>query len=92
MGKPRLLDRTREALRVRHYSVRTEEAYLHWVRRYILFHSKRHPAEMGEARREFGDRHRLVMRGLVNERVDGSPRPARPATSTRAPRIFISSD
>ena len=38
----------REALRARHYSSRTEEAYCHWVKRYILFHSVRHPAEMGE--------------------------------------------
>ncbi len=45
--KPRLLDRVREALRTRHYSRRTEKAYVHWVKRYIFFHGKRHPAEMG---------------------------------------------
>jgi integron integrase len=45
---PRLLDQVRDALRVRHMSIRTERAYLHWARRYILFHGKRHPAEMGE--------------------------------------------
>jgi len=39
----------REALRARHYSSRTEQAYCHWVRRYIFFHGVRHPAEMGEA-------------------------------------------
>jgi integron integrase len=44
---PRLLDRVRAALRVRHYSRRTEKAYVAWIRRYILFHGKRHPAEMG---------------------------------------------
>jgi integron integrase len=44
---PRLLARVREAIRVRHYSLRTERAYLHWIRRYILFHGKRHPAGMG---------------------------------------------
>ncbi|MER3545793.1 MAG: integron integrase [Chloroflexota bacterium] len=44
---PKLLDQVRQALRVKHYSIRTEEAYLHWIRRYILFHDKRHPAEMG---------------------------------------------
>jgi len=44
-----LLDRLRESLRVRHLSLRTEKAYIHWVRRYILFHGKRHPQEMGEA-------------------------------------------
>jgi integron integrase len=45
--KPRLLDRVRNALRTRHYSRRTEEAYVAWIRRYILFHGKRHPMEMG---------------------------------------------
>lgn len=43
---PKLLDRVRQAIRVRHYSRRTEDAYVHWVRRYILFHGKRHPSEM----------------------------------------------
>ena len=47
LPKPRLLDRAREALRVRHYSRRTEEAYVAWIRRYIFFHGKRHPAELG---------------------------------------------
>ena len=46
-GAPRLLDQMRERIRVKHYSIRTEETYLHWVKRYILFHHKRHPAEMG---------------------------------------------
>lgn len=45
---PRLLEQLRDAVRRRHYSYRTEKAYLHWARRYILFHRKRHPAEMGE--------------------------------------------
>jgi integron integrase len=44
---PRLLDRMREALRVQHYSYRTEQSYLDWARRYILFHDKRHPKDMG---------------------------------------------
>jgi integron integrase len=46
-AKPRFLDRVRAALRSRHYSRRTEEAYVLWIRRYIVFHGKRHPAEMG---------------------------------------------
>jgi integron integrase len=48
-GKPRvrLLDRLRNAIRTRHYSRSTEKAYCAWVRRFILFHDKRHPAEMG---------------------------------------------
>jgi integron integrase len=45
---PRLLDQMRDALRARHYSLRTERAYLAWVRRFIYFHHVRHPAEMGE--------------------------------------------
>jgi integrase len=45
--RPRLLDRMREAIRARHYSRRTEKAYVAWARRYILFHGKRHPLEMG---------------------------------------------
>jgi len=45
--KPRLLDRVREEIRKRHYSLRTEKTSVGWIRRFILFHSKRHPAEMG---------------------------------------------
>jgi integron integrase len=46
---PKLLDRLGHALRVRHYSERTEHAYRYWVRRFILFHGKRHPEELGAA-------------------------------------------
>lgn len=46
-AKPRLLDQVRQAIRTRHYSPRTERAYVAWVRRFILFHKKRHPREMG---------------------------------------------
>lgn len=49
VAKPRLLDQVRDAIRVRHYSIRTEEAYLQWIRRFILFHNKRHPKDLGEA-------------------------------------------
>jgi len=42
-----LLDQAREALRVKHYAYRTEQAYLDWIKRYILFHNKRHPNQMG---------------------------------------------
>ena len=44
---PRLLDRVQEVLRLKHYSYRTEQAYFHWIKRFILFHNKRHPKEMG---------------------------------------------
>jgi len=48
MARSQLLDAVRDTIRVRHYSIRTEEAYIHWIKRYILFHNKRHPKEMGE--------------------------------------------
>lgn len=44
---PKLLDQLRASLRLRHYSLRTEQQYLQWVRRFILFHGKRHPKTMG---------------------------------------------
>jgi hypothetical protein len=47
--QPRLLEQVRDALRLRHYSLRTERAYAHWVKRFVLFHGKRHPREMGAA-------------------------------------------
>ena len=47
LPKPRLLDQVRDAIRARHYSRRTEKSYVAWIRRYIFFHGKRHPAEMG---------------------------------------------
>ena len=47
-SSPKLIDRVRWHLRVKHYSIRTEQAYVDWIRRFILFHRKRHPREMGE--------------------------------------------
>jgi integron integrase len=47
-AKPKLMDQVRQVLRTMHYSERTEEAYTDWILRYIHFHNKRHPAEMGE--------------------------------------------
>ncbi len=46
---PRLLDQLRERIRLRHYSIRTERAYVDWVRRFIFFHGKRHPISLGAA-------------------------------------------
>jgi integron integrase len=46
---PRLLDLVRDRLRLKHYSLRTETAYVGWIKRYIVFHGKRHPREMGKA-------------------------------------------
>src|SRR5688572_1713605 len=45
--KAKLLDQVREVLRVKHYALRTEEVYVLWIKRYIFFHQKRHPREMG---------------------------------------------
>lgn len=47
-ARPRLLDQVRERVRYMHYSLRTEQAYVHWVRAYVRFHGLRHPAEMGQ--------------------------------------------
>jgi integron integrase len=47
--KPKLLDQVRDVIRRKHYSIRTEQSYLDWIRRFILFHGKRHPAQMAEA-------------------------------------------
>ncbi len=47
-NKPKLLDQVRDAIRVKHYSIRTEQAYVDWIKRFILFHGKRHPREMAE--------------------------------------------
>ena len=49
MPPPKLLDQVRERIRVKHYSLRTEDAYLHWIRRFIHFHGVKHPREMGGA-------------------------------------------
>jgi integron integrase len=47
--KPKLLDQVRQGIQTRHYSYMTEKAYVHWIKRFIFFHNKRHPEEMGEA-------------------------------------------
>ena len=48
MDSPRLMDQVRDALRLHHYSLRTEQSYLQWIKRFILFHGKRHPRDMGK--------------------------------------------
>jgi hypothetical protein len=55
--KPKLLDQVREAIRFKHYSLRTEKTYVDWIKRFILYHGKRHPQSMGpaEVRRFLGD-------------------------------------
>ena len=46
-GGPRLLDQVRGVIRLKHYSIRTEESYVGWIKRFILFNAKRHPKDMG---------------------------------------------
>lgn len=48
MNRPKLLDQVRNIIRTKHYSIRTEEAYVNWAKNFILFHNKRHPKEMGK--------------------------------------------
>lgn len=48
MAKSLLMEQARNTLRVHHYSLRTEHVYLHWIKRFILYHNKRHPRDMGE--------------------------------------------
>ncbi len=63
-ARPRLLPLVRQAIRARHYSPRTERSYVHWIRRFVLFHGKRHPADLAE--REVGDfLTDLALRGRV---------------------------
>ena len=44
----KLLDQVRNLIRLKHYSIRTEQAYTHWIKRFIIFHNKRHPSDMAE--------------------------------------------
>ncbi len=44
----KLFDQVRDRIRLKHYSIRTEKSYLSWMKRYILFHDKRHPKDMGK--------------------------------------------
>ncbi|MFP5304807.1 MAG: integron integrase [Gammaproteobacteria bacterium] len=64
-GGPRLLDRVRHAVRKKHYSLSTEESYVGWIRRFILFHGKQHPAAMGAAQVEAFLSHLAVDRNVA---------------------------
>ena len=63
--KPKILDQLRAVIRLRHYSIRTEEAYTQWVKRFIFFHGKRHPEEMGRAEVEAFLTHLAVERKVA---------------------------
>lgn len=64
MPPPKLLDQLRAHLCVQHYALRTERTYVEWVRRYILFHAKRHPRDMGAPELEAFLTHLAVERGV----------------------------
>ena len=65
---PRLMDEVRRRLRLKHYSLRTEKVYVAWIRRFILFHGKRHPRSMGaaEVERFYNSRRRHSTIGYVS--------------------------
>ena len=69
---PKFLDRVRWHLRVKRYSIRTEQAYIDWIRRYILFHNKRHPERMGEEEIAAFLSHRSLDRHVAASRVNAA--------------------
>lgn len=73
----KLLEEVRDLIRTLHYSYRTEEAYLNWIRQYILFHGKRHPTEMGTAEVRAFLTHLAVKRQVARSAVRSRP----PATN-----------
>ncbi len=62
---PKLLDQVRDRIRVKHYSIRTEHQYVQWIKRFILFHGKRHPRDMGAAEVEAFLTHLAVEGGVA---------------------------
>ena len=62
---PKLLDQVRDKIRTKHYSIRTEAAYTDWIKRFILFHDKRHPLQMGAVEVEAFLSH-LAVKGKVS--------------------------
>jgi hypothetical protein len=71
----KLLDRVRHKIRLKHYSIRTEEAYISWIKRYIYFHNKKHPKDMGWAEIEA-----FLTDLAVNGNVSASTQNHRPLT------------
>lgn len=63
--RPKLLDQVRERIRLKHYSIRTEKTYLAWIRRFILFHDKRHPRDLGKSEVEAFLTHLAVERHVA---------------------------
>ena len=63
--KPKLLDQVRAKFRIKHYSIRTEQPYVDWIKHYILFHGKQHPQEMGKPEVERFLSHLAVERNVA---------------------------
>ena len=70
IAKPKLVDRVRRQIRLRHYSIRTEQAYVSWIKRFILFHGKRHPNAMGKTEIEQFLSHLAEQRKVAVEPID----------------------
>ena len=68
MGIPpvRLLDKVRQCIRLKGYSIRTEKSYVSWIKRYILFHDKRHPQDMGKLEIEAFLYHLVMKRNVAS--------------------------
>lgn len=73
--QPKLLDRVRERVRFKHYSIRTEDAYVQWVKRFVLYHGRRHPAELGAPEVEAFLTH-LAVEGKVSASTQNQARSA----------------
>ena len=71
---PKLLDQVRETIRRKHYSLRTEAAYIDWIKRYIFFHRKRHPIEMGAPEMEQFLNHLAVERRVTASTQNQAPK------------------
>ena len=66
-GSPKslLLGRVRDKIRLKHYSIRTETAYVDWIRRFVLFHNRRHPRDLGSEQVEAFLTYLAVQRNVV---------------------------
>ena len=82
----KLLDRVRDAIRLKHYSIRTEQSYVNWIKRYIFFHNVRHPDQMGAAEVEA-----FLTHLAVNENVAASACAARFPSSHQAQASIVPS-
>ncbi len=84
----KLLDQMRSVLRLKHMSIRTEEAYVSWIRRFILFHGKRHPTDMGAEEIRAFLTHLAVQRvpPSLRQRLGGMSQPPRQSTRDSATR------